>query len=154
MARKGTGLKNLEAHRKATLFDCWPEEKKMCKAFMRQVHQQVAFGKMDKGSVIHVPNGQRAGRDRTARAIAGAEARDMGALAGCPDYLVRLPGGRIGWLEAKKHTYAEDGTVTKTYLSDNQKWFREDAIRRGEPCEVFRTPNEGIDWLKKWGVCK
>lgn len=139
--------------RKPTVFDTSANEEKMCKGFIRALKQHEQWGSIKPNSVIHIPNGQRAGDDEKARKIAGSRAKHMGALAGCPDYLVRLPGGGIGWLEAKIYKQVED-KIKATYGSLEQRAFRDDAIARGEKHEFFRTEQEGFDILKAWGVMK
>ena len=82
--------------------------------------------------------------------IAGGMDKAMGARKGVPDYLVRLPGGRLGWLEAKRYTMPSKGAIKKTYPSPAQQFFLADAATRGERTGVFRTADEGIKLLEEW----
>lgn len=74
----------------------------------------------------------------------------MGAHAGTPDYLIRLPCGKIGWLEAKRYVMGKNGKIMKTYPTAEQKAFMSDAEKRGDKTGIFRTAQEGIDILMEW----
>lgn len=128
------------------------EEKKMCREFVRTLRDYVRYGLVVRPESFrfwHNDNGQRAGSDRLARAIAGKEAKDLGVMRGLYDYtfLWRDEAGTpfIGFLEAK----TDEGTLT-----EEQEGFRAYCIREKIPNAEFRAVDQGIRILKSWGVLK
>lgn len=133
---------------KPTLFDVYSSEEAMCKDFWKQIMFLQMHNKINEGRIYHIPNGQKAGSSKKARMIAGAKDKAMGATAGVWDYCVQ----GIGYLEAKYYKQ-ENGKVKKTYLSINQKVFRDNTLKFLPKCkfEVFRTPEEGIGFFEGVG---
>lgn len=89
----------------------------------------------------HVPNEVGGGNGRGSQ-IRYAIAKAMGMVTGCPDYLF-LSGAGAWALEAK---------AGRNVLTDGQKDFREWCALHGVPFSVFRTPDEGEEKLREWGV--
>ena len=69
--------------------------------------------------------------------------KSMGVKAGIPDYVFLNKEGEIFFLEAKSMLGR---------LSSEQKVFKERCYDSDIPHEVFRTPEEGLELLKKWGL--
>lgn len=127
-------------------------ETKMCKAFVKELLDYVQYNliaRPDSFRFWHNDNGQRAGKDYVARAIAGKEAKALGVMCGLYDYtflwrsVSNVP--FIGFLEAK----SDDGE-----LSPDQEKFRKYCIDENIPNGEFRTPIQGLRILKSWGVFK
>jgi hypothetical protein len=72
--------------------------------------------------IWHTPNGGKRSKE-TARLM-----RDLGTMPGVFDLTLVAPDGRHFYLEAK----SEEGR-----LSESQKWFKQELIKRGIPYVVF-----------------
>lgn len=111
-----------------------PEEK-LCIDFADAIRKLTLEGRY-KGVWGHVPNeGKR-------HAFTGLIMRAMGLIKGGSDYFFIWSNGG-GALEAK----SEDGTIQfsqKLYAN----WCRGSGINHG----YFRTVEEGLDYLRKWGA--
>jgi hypothetical protein len=84
----------------------------------------------------HVPNGGKRS------VVAGRRLRQEGMVAGFPDLIVWVPGGRIGFLEIK----AAKGRVSEAQEREIAQ-LRED----GFPAEVVRSVDEALAAVRKWG---
>lgn len=119
----------------------------MCKIFWCEIEKLILSGHLSKFDISHVSNGQKAGKSKLARMLAGKEDKAMGVVRGVHDY--NLPS--IGTLEAKRYVLVK-GKIQKTYLAAEQKEYRAYILSKGLKFDVFRTPQEGIDILRNWGV--
>lgn len=124
----------------------------MCTAFMKAVrglelHCQIV--NPDSFCILHIPNGQRAGQDESARAIAGAYDKRLGAMRGAPDYLLLWRDAEgipfVGFLEAKSKTGE---------LSAEQEKFRAFCFRESIPFAEFRSVEQGLKLMQQWGIIK
>lgn len=87
--------------------------------------------------VAHVPNGGLRAKREAARL------KWQGVLAGYPDLIVNIPGGKAILLEVK---------APKGVLSDNQKALRDHCERFEIPWAVVKSVDEARDALAKWGL--
>lgn len=127
-------------------------EAKMCKAFVRQLEDLIQYGQIARPASFrywHNDNGQRAGKDFKARAIAGKEAKALGVMCGLYDYEFLWRDASdvpfMGFLEAKSDTGE---------LTPEQEDFRRFCIAEKIPNGEFRTPLQGLRILQSWGVFK
>lgn len=102
---------------------------------------------------IHIDNGQVAGGNRKARAIAGSMAKQMGTKPGFPDYQFFWRGAddrpRMGWLEMK----VPGGKLTTCkYGGYCQTWWRDYALKLGVPWVVAYSIDEALTALREWGA--
>lgn len=127
-------------------------EDEICAAFVRALLDLERYHQIvnpESFMWYHIPNGQRAGGNVTARAIAGARDRRLGARRGVPDYCFHWRDAEgtpwIGYLEAK----SSEGS-----LSPEQKAFSRYCEREQIPFAVFRTMQHGLRILQQWGIIK
>ena len=117
-------------------------ELEMCMAFSSKLRSIVLDGKLN-GVFTHVPNEIGWSKNKVAQAIyAGAKA--MGMIVGTSDYIFIGPHGGLA-LEAKTKT----GTQNPGQ-KDFEVWCKE----QGVPYHVFRSVDEGVDLLKKYGFIR
>jgi hypothetical protein len=84
--------------------------------------------------VFTVPNGRTNARE-------GARQKRLGALAGVPDVLIVVPGGKVYFLEFK----APGGS-----LSESQKGFHDWAIFNGVPSAVIMSIDQIKIAIREW----
>ena len=127
-------------------------EDQLCASFFKSVQSLLMYNQIvnpETFKIWHNDNGQRAGRDKTARMIAGARAKRMGVMRGLLDYETiwrDLDGVRKhGFLEAK---------VGSNGLTDEQEDFFAFCNEENIPCAMFKTVSSGLHIMQQWGIIK
>jgi hypothetical protein len=132
------------------------EEQSICSTFMGMLHMALNLNQVNNAQhfmFYHIPNGQRSG-NRTQRIIQGKLDKIMGARKGVPDYFFswlatdlkeEMPFCKHGYLEAK---------TPKGRLLPEQRDFKNFCETAGVNYAIFKSPEEGINILKKWGIIK
>lgn len=80
-----------------------------------------------------------AGENRDART--GAKLKAMGTAPGWPDFIINLPGGRVGYIEVK---------ADKGRLSPDQAAFRDAVVMNGARWALCRSVDEVQSTLNVW----
>lgn len=83
----------------------------------------------------HFPAGEKRS------AVTGARLKRMGTQPGWPDFLINLPGGRIGYIELKS---------AKGRLSAEQEAFRDSVVINGARWALCRSVAEVDGILALW----
>jgi len=126
-----------------------PSEQSICIGFNDALLLAKTANKIKCGEDFvwfHIPNGQRAGSNKSLRMLAGGIEKRMGTLKGVPDYFLMWTEGNVvkfGYMEAKSKTGA---------LKPEQKKFRDYCKDKNIPWALFRSIKEGVDVLKEWDV--
>jgi len=113
-------------------------ERELCKSFIRTMRFYPHV------YVTHIPN-ELPRPDKAEKEFyerAGRHLKEMGRIAGTPDYLIEWKGG-YGFLEAKAQGRG---------LSTFQQAFFDARAKRGVPCGLFTSIDEALAILKTWGA--
>jgi len=107
--------------------------------------------------IIHIPNGGARGKTEQTSKLIGKKIKDMGGVAGFPDYLILFDDGRFALLEGKLELKKLRDIVIhkRTDLNPAQKIFKAEMAERcgdGLRYGVFRSVDEFIDQLTAFGV--
>ena len=89
---------------------------------------------------LHVPNGEFR-TDQTAALLSR-----MGVRPGVFDFLFIGPDGTHYWLELKR--------TKSSPLSDAQKLFRAELVKRHIPHAIAYSFDDAVAWLKSWKVIR
>jgi hypothetical protein len=106
----------------------------------QQIHKgivQLIRAKHPRLLFFHVPNGG------ARSATEGAIFKSLGVLAGVPDLVFIIPGGKVAFMEVK----AAKGAIT-----DSQHAFAEAAVAAGAAWAVVRSIDEADRILSRWLV--
>lgn len=117
-------------------------EQEICIDFANAVRALVLDGRL-RGIWTHVPNEIGWSNNKIAQTIY-AVAKAMGMIVGTSDYLFLAPHGGLA-LEAKSKTGFQQENQ-----KDFQKWCDDESV----PYEIFRSAEEGIALLQKYGFIK
>lgn len=116
------------------------KESDLCKMFYSQVCQLKAYNYFKKPfELIHIPN-ERISSDNSSKDFMYLRAlKQMGLVAGVPDYLILLGGGRFGAIEFKRDSKAK--------LSKNQEVFKDKLEKLEAPFLCTWKVAEAIDFI-------
>lgn len=89
--------------------------------------------------LFHIPNGEARSK------ATGARLKAMGVMAGAPDLIAVLPGGRCAFMEVKSLSGRQ---------SKEQRAFQDVCAAGQTPYAIVRTLDEALETLRRWGVIK
>lgn len=119
------------------------KEDQICKSFysLFMGYKSANQLQVDDIKLFHIPNGGKR------NVIEASKFKQMGTLPGVPDYqVIWVKSGKVffGFLEAKREK--------ASYLSSAQKNFKVFCDDNNVYYNIFRSPDEGVERLKGWGI--
>lgn len=110
------------------------KEKEICKRFFSQVNRLIAINYFkSKFCIFHVPNQQYTTIQYT------FQLKAMGLTAGVADYCVLLSGGKVAFIEFKRHV--------KEKLSPRQELFKHKCQELNIPYFIVSDVDNGVQIL-------
>lgn len=119
------------------------KEDQICKSFysLFMGYKDLNQLEVDDIWLFHIPNGGKR------NIVEASKFKQMGTCPGVPDYeIIWVKNNRtyFAFLEAKRER--------NSYLSEPQKKFKAFCEDNNINYDIFRSPNEGIEKLRNWGI--